>query len=71
VNPTVDASYREAASTLRPQAVSEYLAVSPWNLERRDDIKEIWQLRSTTGESLGRLMLPLATNYIGLRRPFL
>lgn len=64
MNPTADASYREAASTLRPQAVSEYLAVSPWNLERRDDIKEIWQLRSATGESLGRLMLPLATNYI-------
>lgn len=63
MNPALDASYREAASRLRPQAVSEYLAVSPWSLERRDDVKEIWQLRSATGESRGRLMLPLAANY--------
>ena len=63
MNSTADASYREAASTLRPQAVSEYLAVSPWSLERRDDIKEVWHLIGATGRSLGRLMLPLATDY--------
>jgi len=63
VNSAVDASYREAASTLKPQAVSEYLAASPWDLERRDDTKEIWQLTDARGKSAGRLMLPLATGY--------
>lgn len=63
MNSTVDASYREAASTLKPEAVSDYLAVSPWDLERRDNIKEIWQLTDARGQSVGRLMLPLATNY--------
>lgn len=63
MNPTVDVSYREAASTLMPQAVSEYLAVSPWDLERRDNVKEIWQLTNPDEESIDRLMLPLATNY--------
>jgi hypothetical protein len=32
-------------------------------LERRDNIKEIWQLTDAAGETVGRLMLPLATDY--------
>lgn len=59
----VNASYREAASTLAPQAVSEYLSLSPWHLERRDSIKEIWRLTGPDGTLTGRLMLPLATDY--------
>lgn len=67
---TVDTSYREAASTLAPQAVSEYLALSPWDLERRDDIKEIWRLVASNGQVVGRLMLPLATDYTDFRDRF-
>lgn len=66
----VNASYREAASTLAPQAVSEYLALSPWRLERRDSIREIWQLNRPDGSLVGRLMLPLATDYSDFKDRF-
>jgi hypothetical protein len=63
-------SYREAASALAPQAVSEYLALSSWNLQRRDEVKEIWELKEPGGKAVGRLMLPLATEYTDFRDRF-
>ncbi|MEV2219411.1 hypothetical protein AB0E01_05980 [Nocardia vinacea] len=55
---------REIASTLSPPAVSQYLATHDWQLETRDqDVKEIWRLPGEDG-LLGRVMLPLATDYV-------
>ena len=58
-----DASYRTVASALTPQAVSEYLAFSGWELERRENSREIWHLLGQDGELIGRIMLPLASDY--------
>ncbi|MEV4129222.1 hypothetical protein [Nocardia sp. NPDC049707] len=47
-----------------PFFMSKYLAVYGWQLETRDrDIKEIWRL-PYPGGLLGRIMLPLATDYV-------
>jgi hypothetical protein len=61
--PAADASYRTAASMLTPQAVSEYLAFSGWELESRESTREIWHLSNRDGELIGRVMLPLASDY--------
>lgn len=61
--PAADASYRTIASALTPQAVSEYLAFSGWELERRENTKEFWHLLGQDGELIGRIMLPLASDY--------
>ena len=61
--PAADASYRTVASALTPQAVSEYLAFSGWELERRENTREIWHLFGQDGELIGRIMLPLASDY--------
>ncbi|WP_405166115.1 hypothetical protein OG203_14160 [Nocardia sp. NBC_01499] len=54
---------QEIASTLSPPAVSQYLASQDWQLEARDqDVREIWRLPGADGP-LGRVMLPLATDY--------
>ncbi|MEU7138125.1 hypothetical protein ABZ942_01605 [Nocardia sp. NPDC046473] len=54
---------QEIASTLSPPAVSQYLASHDWQLEARDqDVREIWRLPGADGP-LGRVMLPLATDY--------
>ncbi|WHT23168.1 hypothetical protein N8J89_19460 [Crossiella sp. CA-258035] len=56
-------SYRDLASTLSPPAVSQYLATHDWQLETRDgEVREIWRLPGEHG-LLGRIMLPLATDY--------
>ncbi|WP_433710926.1 hypothetical protein ACQP2U_32380 [Nocardia sp. CA-084685] len=60
----------EIASTLSPPAVSQYLATHDWQLETRDqDVKEIWRLPGEDG-LLGRIMLPLATDYVDFRGRF-
>lgn len=61
---------RGAASVLSPPVVSQYLASHGWQLESRDqDIKEIWRLPGEDG-LLGRIMLPLATDYVDFPRRF-
>ncbi|MBF6225213.1 hypothetical protein IU470_08830 [Nocardia abscessus] len=61
---------REAALVLSPPVVSQYLASHDWQLESRDqDIKEIWRLPGEDG-LLGRIMLPLATDYVDFPRRF-
>ncbi|MEY9932426.1 hypothetical protein ABH926_007077 [Catenulispora sp. GP43] len=56
--------FREIASTVTPRRVSHYLATT-WDLESRvEGIKEIWQLRDEDGKLQGRIMLPLATDYV-------
>ncbi|MGY2028223.1 hypothetical protein [Nocardia gipuzkoensis] len=61
---------REVASVLSPLAVSQYLATHDWQLESRDqDVKEIRRLPGEDG-LLGRIMLPLATDYVDFPRRF-
>ncbi|WP_435593147.1 hypothetical protein [Nocardia sp. bgisy118] len=61
---------RDVALALSPPAVSQYLATHDWELEVRDeDVREIWQLPGENG-LLGRIMLPLATDYVDFPRRF-
>lgn len=63
-------SYREVMATLSPPAVSQYLAAHEWELEARDpEVKEIWRLPGEHGPR-GRIMLPLATDYVDFPRRF-
>lgn len=53
-----------------PQAVSRYLAGHGWELESAvPDVKEIWRLPGPDGLR-GRVMLPLATDYVDFSRRF-
>ncbi|MGO1051997.1 hypothetical protein [Crossiella sp. CA198] len=62
--------YRDIAAILSPLAVSQYLATQDWQLETRDqDVKEIWRLPGEHGH-LGRIMLPLATDYVDFPQRF-
>jgi hypothetical protein len=67
-----DAAYREAASSLTPTAVSQYLAATkPWQLESRlDHVQEIWSLPGEAGKPIGRILLPLATDYADFSERF-
>lgn len=63
-------AYEEAASTLAPTAVSQYLASQDWQLERRDDsVREIWKPPGHD-DPRARIMLPLATDYVDFRQRF-
>lgn len=63
-------SLQEVASALSPPAVSQYLATHDWQLEvREQDVREIWRLPGEDG-LLGRIMLPLATDYVDFSRRF-
>ena len=68
-----DTDYRDLAGSLRPVAVSQYLAATgDWTLEtRQEGVREIWQLSALPRSSdpsvagmhpRGRIMLPLATD---------
>lgn len=63
---------RGIASALSPSAVSQYLATHDWQLEVRDqDVKEIWRLPVPGEDALrGRIMLPLATDYVDFSQRF-
>src|SRR5713226_160400 len=65
-------AYDEVAAWLTPVAVSQYLAATrPWELEiRQENVKEIWSLADSHGNRLGRIMLPLATDYVDFRERF-
>lgn len=67
-----DTAYDEVAASLTPTAVSQYLAVTrPWELEtRQDNVREIWSLSDTHGTPRGRILLPLATDYVDFHERF-
>lgn len=67
-----DAAYSEVARSLTPAAVSQYLhATQSWQLEARQDrVKEIWSLVDAAGSLRGRVMLPLATDYVDYMERF-
>ncbi|MFJ1954954.1 hypothetical protein ACIOGT_12190 [Streptomyces microflavus] len=63
--------YREAASTLTPTAVSQFLAAHSWELEaRKPHVREVWRLTSSSGTLEGRIMVPLATGYTDFQQRF-
>lgn len=67
-----DAAYRELVTEVNPLAVSQYLAATrPWQLEsRRGDDIEFWSLQGDDGESLGKILLPLATDFADFQQRF-
>jgi hypothetical protein len=77
--PATDADYQGVASSLPPAAVSQYLAATgEWVLEtRQTGVREIWSLPvSPAGHGAagtrprGRIMLPLATDFVDFRQHF-
>ncbi|WP_078900728.1 hypothetical protein [Streptomyces sp. SBT349] len=63
--------YREAADTLSPAAVSQFLAAHDWELESRQDrVREIWRLKDASGRVEGRVMLPLAGEFVDFGKRF-
>ncbi|MDQ2875158.1 MAG: hypothetical protein M3Y33_10340 [Actinomycetota bacterium] len=73
--PVSDAEYRDIAGSLPPAVVSQYLAATgDWTLEtRQPGIREIWRLAaplesrepgSVRTRPRGRIMLPLATDFV-------
>jgi hypothetical protein len=67
-----DTAYREAAASLSPAAVSQYLATTRlWQLEsRQDHVREVWSLPDGAGKLAGRILLPLATDYADFSERF-
>jgi hypothetical protein len=67
-----DTAYDAVATSLTPSAVSQYLAVTgSWELEaRQDSVREIWFLPATPSTPRGRIMLPLAADYVDFRERF-
>lgn len=63
-------SYRDVANMLAPTAVSQYLASHNWELESRHETREIWRLSGADGPR-GRVMLPLATDYVDFPQRFI
>lgn len=76
-----DADYRDVASSLPPSAVSQYLAATgEWVLEARQaGVREIWNLQASPvsaglnrarPQPRGRIMLPLATDFVDFGQHF-
>jgi hypothetical protein len=65
-------AFDELAHALSPASVSSYLASSrSWHLDtRRDEVSEIWSLPGEGQELQGRIMLPLATDYVDFHARF-
>jgi hypothetical protein len=78
--PAPDTGYRGLAASLPPAAVSQYLATTgDWALEtRQDGVREIWSLALPPSRDAstarrrprGRIMLPLATDFVDFGRQF-
>jgi hypothetical protein len=79
--PAADTDYRDLAGSLPPAAVSQYLAATgDWTLEtRQDGVREIWTLAApplfsgastASRRSRGRIMLPLATDFVDFGQHF-
>jgi hypothetical protein len=75
-----DANYQDVTRSLPPEAVSQYLAATgEWVLETRQvGVQEIWSLLSPPSarrhvadtDLRGRIMLPLATDFVDFRQHF-
>lgn len=62
--------YEELASTLTPATVERYLAANGWTLEKQEpEVRQIWTLPGDDAPR-GRIMLPLATDYVDFARRF-
>ncbi|GAA3479143.1 hypothetical protein [Streptomyces yanii] len=71
MSPSALGDYREAAATLSPPAVSQFLAAHDWELEaRQDHVREVWRLAGPNGNIEGRIMLPLAQDFADFQRRF-
>jgi hypothetical protein len=71
VNVAQLSDYREAAATLSPSAVSQFLAAHDWELEsRQPQVREVWRLPGAGGTLAGRIMVPLATTYVDFSQRF-
>ncbi|MEU4918931.1 hypothetical protein AB0G29_06105 [Streptomyces parvus] len=71
MSPSALGDYREAAATLSPPAVSQFLAAHDWELEaRQDHVREIWRLPGPNGDVEGRIMLPLARDFADFHQRF-
>lgn len=66
-----DAAFQGIADALSPAAVSQYLATSQsWELEKRDQAKEVWLLPGSGSAPRARIMLPLDREYADFRARF-
>ncbi|MGW6741693.1 hypothetical protein ACWGDX_13360 [Streptomyces sp. NPDC055025] len=62
--------YADAAASLTPSAVAQFLAIHDWQLEtQQPHVKEVWRLPGPDGDE-GRVMLPLATDYTDFPQRF-
>lgn len=69
-NDSLGDAFDDLAATLTPPEVSQYLAAHNWVLEtRQPGISEVWSLPGDEGLE-GRVMVPLATDYIDFPRRF-
>jgi hypothetical protein len=78
--PAPNSDYQEFARSLPPAAVSQYLAATgEWLLETRQaGVREIWSLPASpfagpgvaSGRVKGRIMLPLATDFVDFGQHF-
>lgn len=66
---TIDA-FTDAAAKLTPAAVSQFLAAHEWELEAQQaQVRQVWRLPGEGGDR-GRVMLPLATDYVDFPQRF-
>ncbi|MET7346360.1 hypothetical protein ACIOEZ_06630 [Streptomyces sp. NPDC087866] len=64
-------SFREAAHTLTPAAVAQFLAAHEWELDtQQPGVKEIWRHADLDAGRPARIMLPLATDYVDFEARF-
>lgn len=72
-DPSWGATYSELANVLSPTAVSRYLSATlPWRLDRRQgEASEIWSMPGDSQSLRGRIMLPLATDYVDFHDRFI
>ncbi|WP_433729611.1 hypothetical protein ACQP0C_00825 [Nocardia sp. CA-129566] len=69
-NDSLGDAFDDLAATLTPAKVSQYLAAHDWVLEtRQPGISEVWSLPGDEGPE-GRVMVPMATDYIDFPRRF-
>lgn len=62
--------YGQIAGELSPMAVSQYLAATGWELESRNEIREIWGKATGADRAPKRLMLPIDTEFVDFEDRF-
>jgi hypothetical protein len=71
VNAATTGRYGGLSAVLSPAAVSQHLAAHGWQLERRQDkVRELWSLTDDAGDTIGRVLLPLATDFEDFRHRY-